>query len=114
MGRLQSIGSKVKPLSLAKVTGVEPVTTWGKEMGGRPWRRLVEAVKLRDKYVCQGCGRVTDQGECDHIVPISQGGTDDMRNLQWLCTDPCHRNKTALEAKAGADRVGGRSRNPHR
>lgn len=70
---------------------------WGQGRGGRPWRRLVEAVKRRDQYVCQACGRLTTDGECDHIVPLSQGGTDDMSNLQWLCREPCHMAKTALE-----------------
>lgn len=69
---------------------------WGSGRGGRPWRRLVEAVKRRDMYTCQMCGRVTEDGECDHIVPLSQGGADDLGNLQWLCK-PCHRVKTAKE-----------------
>lgn len=69
---------------------------WGNGRGGRPWRRLVEAVKLRDQYTCQACKRVTDQGECDHIIPQAKGGKDDMGNLQWLC-GPCHEVKTITE-----------------
>src|SRR5690606_37821203 len=61
----------------------EPVIRWGKGRGGRPWRRLVEAVKRRDQYTCQSCGRVTEDGECDHIVPLSQGGKTELANLQW-------------------------------
>ena len=71
---------------------------WGKGRGGRPWRRLVEAVKRRDQYTCQSCGRVTEDGECDHIVPTSKGGKTELGNLQWLCRDPCHAAKTAREA----------------
>ena len=77
---------------------------WGKGRGGRPWRRLVEAVKRRDQYTCQACGRVTEEGDCDHIVPESKGGKTEMGNLQWLCRAPCHADKTAreaLEARAG-------------
>ena len=71
---------------------------WGKGRGGRPWRRLVEAVKRRDQYTCQACGRVTDEGDCDHIVPESKGGKTEMGNLQWLCRTPCHAEKTEREA----------------
>lgn len=69
-----------------------------RKLTGRPWRRLVEAVKRRDQYICQICGRLTDEGDCDHIVPVHKGGTDDMANLQWACREPCHREKTEREA----------------
>jgi 5-methylcytosine-specific restriction protein A len=71
---------------------------WGNGRGGRPWRRTVERIKLRDKYTCQVCGRVTLDGEVDHKVPQSKGGTDEDLNLQYLCTSPCHRDKTIREA----------------
>ena len=76
----------------------EPVNRWGRGRGGRPWRRLVEAVKRRDQYTCQSCGRVTEDGECDHIVPTYKGGKTELANLQWLCREPCHAAKTAREA----------------
>jgi HNH endonuclease. len=34
----------------------------------------------------------------DHIIPKSQGGTDDDGNLQSLCA-ACHRAKTAREGR---------------
>jgi 5-methylcytosine-specific restriction protein A len=71
---------------------------WSKGRGGRPWRRLVEAVKVRDKYTCQACGRLTLEGECDHVVPECKGGKSELSNLQWLCKKPCHADKTAREA----------------
>jgi 5-methylcytosine-specific restriction protein A len=71
---------------------------WGKGRGGRPWRRLVEAVKIRDKYTCRKCGLLTLDGECDHRIPESKGGKTEMDNLQWLCKTPCHSDKTEREA----------------
>lgn len=71
---------------------------WGKGRGGRPWRRLVEAVKLRDKYTCYVCGRITEDGECDHKIPESQGGKTVMDNLGWICRTPCHERKTLRES----------------
>jgi 5-methylcytosine-specific restriction protein A len=83
------------------------VSRWGKGRGGRPWRRLVEAVKRRDQYTCQACGRVTEDGECDHIVPTSKGGKTEMGNLQWLCSGPngCHLKKTQREAAEAQGRT---------
>lgn len=56
----------------------------------------------RDAHLCQPCkkrGRITLATECDHILPISKGGTDDEANLQAICTD-CHKVKTDREAGA--------------
>lgn len=33
---------------------------------------------------------------CDHIIPVSQGGTHNLANLRDAC-GPCHRHKTATE-----------------
>ena len=74
------------------------MTRWGQGRGGRPWRRLRDAVAKRDGYTCQICGRLNDEGDCDHIVPTSIGGKTVMANLQWLCREPCHRLKTEREA----------------
>lgn len=75
---------------------------WGNGRGGRPWRRLRDAVLLRDKYTCQECKRIRlpDELACDHIVPTSKGGTDAMTNLQTLCNGPgeCHERKTLRES----------------
>lgn len=70
---------------------------YGQGRGGRPWRRKVEQVKQRDRYICQKCGKVTEDGDADHKVPLAKGGTDDLDNLQWLCREPCHRDKTLKE-----------------
>lgn len=40
---------------------------------------------------CQNCGRV-DNLTVDHIIPLSQSGTDDPKNLQCLCWR-CNRQK---------------------
>lgn len=71
---------------------------------GRAWMEKRERVALRHGYRCAGCGRLLlpRQWECDHIVPREQGGSNDESNLQPLCTDPCHKAKTAREAEARA------------
>lgn len=76
---------------------------WGTGRG-HDWRLLREKILLRDRYTCQHCGLVSMQKgvmECDHIVNVAQGGTDDPNNLQILCKD-CHKLKSQKEATAGA------------
>ena len=82
-----------------------PVERWGQGRGGRPWRRLRIEVFERDLYTCQVCGRVGREHEldADHVTPVSEGGTDDMDNLQTLCRTPCHRDKTTREAARAAN-----------
>lgn len=48
----------------------------------------------RDEFTCVMCER-SGRGiklEVDHKIPISKGGTDDIKNLQTLCFD-CNRGK---------------------
>lgn len=59
---------------------------------GRPWARLREHILARDSHTCQECGRPADA--VDHIMPLSQGGTDAPANLQALCT-ACNTDKAA-------------------
>lgn len=50
---------------------------------------------------CELCGTVLlpAEWECDHVVPLRAGGTNDINNLRVLCK-PCHRAKTRRERKA--------------
>lgn len=72
---------------------------------GWAWSNTRKQVIRRDGGRCQLCptDRPTPGAVVDHIVPIVNGGTDDMSNLQLLCT-PCHNAKTRDEARARAAR----------
>lgn len=50
-------------------------------------RAVEKAVYERAKGVCQICGRETDfgDGEIEHILSVSKGGSDKPENLQWAC-----------------------------
>lgn len=71
-------------------------------MGSYHWtaRQLVEA---RADPCCIYCGEVTDKWEADHCVPLEDGGGHDPTNIVRACI-PCHRRKTAAEARARAAR----------
>lgn len=71
---------------------------------GSHWQKLRAMVLARDCYVCRCAecrrlGRVREATEVDHVLPKSQGGTDDPANLSAINHD-CHKTKTATE-KAG-------------
>lgn len=81
--------------------------------GGRPWERKRKAVFERDSYLCQECLRNdiytyvslhgVDAGICDHIMPIEEGGSDELENLQTLCK-PHDNVKTRNESERGRKR----------
>ena len=58
------------------------------------WPKLRLIVFERDRFVCQYCGDKAEKLECDHIIPWSKGGTDDLENLATSCA-PCNRSKGA-------------------
>lgn len=94
------------PLATANHGGWKPDNVRGSRQQrgyGRQWEITRERIRERDLGLCQPCARadrVTAGTECDHIVPKSQGGTDDEANLQWICTE-CHREKSAREGTGG-------------
>lgn len=58
------------------------------------WEALRKKVFARDSYTCQYCGNTTEL-ECDHIVPVSRGGTHAIDNLTAACRK-CNRTKSAM------------------
>lgn len=60
-------------------------------------KRVRFAVFKRDGFVCQYCGKHPPDVvlECDHIVPVVEGGGDDEGNLVTACFD-CNRGKAGI------------------
>ena len=52
----------------------------------------------RNDYTCCSCLQSYPEYklECDHIIPLQQGGKDDLTNTQTLCIS-CHKIKTNKE-----------------
>ncbi len=57
------------------------------------WNRLKNLVKNRDKAICYHCKKVASNGHCDHLIPLSKGGTDAIDNLVWSC-EKCNLTKS--------------------
>lgn len=69
-----------------------------KRIRGRALQRL-RARLLADNPLCVLCrkqGRVTPATEIDHVVALTNGGTNDDDNLQGLCA-ACHEIKTLAD-----------------
>jgi 5-methylcytosine-specific restriction protein A len=107
MARLPTLAARVQTLA-PRAAPTEP--SYGQGRGGRPWRRKRDQILKRDRYMCQceDCqGKRLIAHEVDHIVPLSQGGSDDDSNLRAINRD-CHKAKTQREARyASGQRVGG-------
>ena len=57
---------------------------------------LKRIVLHRADYACQSCGNRGRKLECDHVIPLSDGGGKGIDNLQALCVE-CHHDKTQRE-----------------
>ena len=66
------------------------------------WRATRGRIFERDNYTCVYCGKRGVKLECDHVHPVSRGGSNDDDNLATACFD-CNRskrNKTVEEWRA--------------
>lgn len=75
------------------------------QKGKRPmffWYRIRGECFERDDYRCRTCGKdirlENKPGEAHHIIPISEGGTNELSNLETLCYD-CHKLKHSHAGK---------------
>ncbi|MBD2256549.1 HNH endonuclease [Pseudanabaena sp. FACHB-2040] len=55
----------------------------------------------RDSYQCKGCGKTSSEAQLtiDHIIPLAQGGPDDISNLQALCSTCNQRKKHSTDPR---------------
>lgn len=58
------------------------------------WNERRMAVFARDGHKCVKCSS-TENLECDHIIPLCEGGNHEPDNLRTLCK-ACHREETNL------------------
>jgi hypothetical protein len=49
------------------------------------WQKVKRQILKRDNYTCQYCGSKKKPLHCDHIMPISRGGSNDPSNLIAAC-----------------------------
>lgn len=97
--QVQEFGDVVKRLAEAGLVNqatMQPIA-WGKrqELDRPPsheWRDIRQAIFIRDDFTCQYCGSRGVRLECDHIHPVSKGGSHDPDNLVTACF-LCNRSK---------------------
>jgi len=78
-------------------------TRRSKTRSGWSQQRRARHVLLIHSGKCGVCG-LHGATQVDHIVPLSEGGSDDLDNLQPIHAIPCHRDKTAREAQRARSR----------
>jgi len=62
------------------------------------WKALRKRVFERDGFCCTYCGQSGGRLECDHIHPLSKGGSNDEDNLTTAC-NTCNRSKGTLSVQ---------------
>ena len=58
------------------------------------WSAARRYVFERDAFICGYCGGLGGDLECDHVIPLSKGGTNEVGNLVTACKS-CNREKRA-------------------
>ncbi len=58
----------------------------------RQWRKRRLEVFKRDGFTCQYCSATKVPLSCDHVIPLIQGGSNDLDNLKTACI-PCNSAK---------------------
>lgn len=101
MGRLTTLKPRMQTLSTQRVATLEAKAGTTERIRGRAWMTTRQRIAVAQLFKCQRCGCVwlPWRDQVDHRTPLEQGGSNDDGNLDLLC-DPCHKLKTATEARA--------------
>jgi hypothetical protein len=75
----------------------------------RDWQARRVRVFERDNYECRYCGKVCVDPHCDHIHPLSRGGSSDEGNLVTACPTCNLRKKDRTPEEWGVALIGGRA-----
>ena len=70
----------------------DPVMARFGRICSKKWAVIRQKVFSRDGFICQYCLSSDGPFECDHIVPIAKGGSNDLANLATACRR-CNRSK---------------------
>ncbi len=76
------------------ITDSAPLALHSSRLAFEAWKEVRDFVFARDDYTCIYCSERGGILECDHIVPISRGGTNEPSNLGTACRK-CNRSKRA-------------------
>jgi hypothetical protein len=68
------------------------VKPWNGRLPENEWKVIRQRIFARDDYTCRYCGERGKKLECDHVTPLSRGGSDEDDNLVTACR-PCNRAK---------------------
>ncbi len=82
-----------KAITAWKTRGWRPSENPTPRMGFGEWQALKARIFLRDNFICAYCTKRGGELECDHIVPVSKGGSNLESNLTTSCR-ACNRSKS--------------------
>ena len=79
-------------VSSGYVKNFDEFSRWSGRMPWAEWAVVRLGIFQRDDFKCRYCGVHGVPLECDHVHPVSRGGTDDKSNLVTACI-ACNRKK---------------------
>ena len=102
--KLQRLPNRLTAIATTRLPTLQTKAGSTKRIAGSTWMATRRRIMQRDGFACACCGAVRMDHECDHVVPLEQGGSNDDDNLQLLCSGVgrCHDLKTREEAKQRA------------
>ena len=102
--KLQRLPNRLTAIATTRLPTLQTKAGSTKRIAGSTWMATRRRIMQRDGFACAGCGLIRMDHDCDHVIPLEQGGSNDDGNLQLLCSGPdgCHARKSKAEAKQRA------------
>lgn len=100
--KLKTLSNLLPVSKITKTSAVSkaPALISKRQLSGNKLQAKRHELWVKAGGKCAMCGEVVTEYHLDHITPIHQGGTDEDDNLQILCIEPCHSEKTKAEMKS--------------
>lgn len=92
------IWGRLPPRKLAPICRDALSRHWKGRPPRRVWQLMRQVVFERDGWCCVYCGMRSGTLTCDHVVPVSRGGSSTLDNLVTACL-ACNLAKSTMTPK---------------
>ena len=80
--KLQRLPNRLTAIATTRLPTLQTKAGSTKRIAGSTWMATRRRIMQRDGFACAGCGLIRMDHDCDHVIPLEQGGSNEDGRLR--------------------------------